>query len=51
MCVTLLTIVVIKEKYVSPLNVELTKHKENTLSDIILNGRILSSLGKEYDNF
>ena len=29
------------------LNDELTKNKENTLSERILNGRILSTLGKE----
>jgi hypothetical protein len=33
------------------LNDELTKHSENTLSEHIVRGRILSTLGKEYDNF
>ncbi|XP_046982608.1 uncharacterized protein LOC124552391 [Schistocerca americana] len=33
------------------LNDELAKHEENTLSERILNGRILSTLGKDYDNF
>ncbi|XP_049832911.1 uncharacterized protein LOC126273402 [Schistocerca gregaria] len=33
------------------LNNELAKHEENTLSERILNGRILSTLGKDYDNF
>ena len=27
------------------------KHSENTLSECMLTGRILSTLGKEYDNF
>ena len=30
---------------------ELAKHSENTLSERMLNWRILSTLGKEYDNF
>ncbi|XP_046988542.1 uncharacterized protein LOC124594224 [Schistocerca americana] len=33
------------------LNDELTKHEENTLSERKLNGRIISLLGKGYDNF
>jgi hypothetical protein len=33
------------------LNNELAKHNENTLSECMLTGRILSTLGKEYDNF
>ena len=33
------------------LNDELAKHNENTLSEPMLNGRILSTLGKEYDSF
>ena len=33
------------------LNDELVKHNENTLSERMLNGRILSTLGKEYDSF
>ncbi|XP_049800094.1 uncharacterized protein LOC126235416 [Schistocerca nitens] len=39
------------QKLFVDLNDELTKHEENTLSERILNGRILSTLGKEYDNF
>ncbi|KAK9703677.1 Zinc knuckle [Popillia japonica] len=39
------------QKLFVDLNEELTKHKENTLSERILNGRILSTLGKEFDNF
>ena len=33
------------------LNDEVTKHSENMLSERMLTGRILSTLGKEYDNF
>jgi len=33
------------------LNDELAKHSENTLSERTLSGRILSTLGKEYDSF
>ena len=33
------------------INNKLTKHSENTLSERMLTGRILSTLGKEYDNF
>jgi len=33
------------------LNDELAQHSENTLSEHMLIGRILSTLGKEYDNF
>jgi len=33
------------------LNDELAKHNENTLSERMLTRRILSTLGKEYDNF
>jgi len=33
------------------LNDELVKHSENTLSERMLTGHILSTLGKEYDNF
>ncbi|XP_049829045.1 uncharacterized protein LOC126267783 [Schistocerca gregaria] len=33
------------------LNDELAKHEENTLPERILNGRILSTLGKDFDNF
>jgi len=33
------------------INDELTKHSENTLSERMLTGRILSTLGKEYENF
>lgn len=33
------------------LNSELAKHNENTLSERMLNGRILSTFSKEYDNF
>lgn len=39
------------QKLFVDLNAELTKHNENTLSERILNGRIMSTLGKEYDNF
>ena len=33
------------------LNDELVQHSENILSECMLTGRILSTLGKEYDNF
>ena len=33
------------------LNDELAKHSENTLSERMLTGRFLSTLGKEYDSF
>jgi hypothetical protein len=33
------------------LNEELMKHSENTLFERMLTERILSTLGKEYDNF
>jgi len=33
------------------LNDELAMHSENTLSERMLTGRILSTLGKEYDSF
>jgi predicted adenine nucleotide alpha hydrolase (AANH) superfamily ATPase len=33
------------------LNDELTKHNENTLSERMLTGRILTTLSKDYDNF
>jgi hypothetical protein len=33
------------------LNDKLTKHSENTLSERMLTERILSTRGKEYDNF
>ena len=33
------------------INDKLMKHSENTLSERMLTGRILSTLGKEYDNF
>ncbi|XP_047004604.1 uncharacterized protein LOC124622855 [Schistocerca americana] len=39
------------QKLFVDLNDELSKHEENTLSERILNGRILSTLGKDYDNF
>lgn len=39
------------QKLFVDLNTELEKHEENTLSERILNGRILSTLGREYDNF
>ena len=39
------------QKLYTDLNSELVKNKENTLSERILIGRILSTLGKEYDNF
>ena len=39
------------QKLFVDLNGELKKHNENTLSERMLNGRILSTLGKEYDNF
>lgn len=39
------------QKLFVDLNAELTKHNKNTLSERILNGRIMSTLGKEYDNF
>ncbi|XP_049840470.1 uncharacterized protein LOC126285208 [Schistocerca gregaria] len=39
------------QKLFVDLNDELAKHEENTLSERILNGRILSTLGKDYDNF
>ena len=39
------------QKLFMDLNDELAKHKENTLSERILNGRIMSTLGKEFDNF
>ncbi|XP_046994043.1 uncharacterized protein LOC124606124 [Schistocerca americana] len=39
------------QKLFVDLNDELSKHEENTLSERILNGRILSTLGKDYNNF
>ena len=39
------------QKLFVDLNDELAKHSENTLSECMLTGRILSTLGKEYDNF
>ncbi|XP_049809251.1 uncharacterized protein LOC126252403 [Schistocerca nitens] len=42
------------QKLFVDLNDELAKYEgktENTISEIILNGRILSTLGKDYDNF
>jgi hypothetical protein len=39
------------QKLFVDLNDELQKNEENTLSERILNGRILSTLGKEYDSF
>ncbi|XP_047000554.1 uncharacterized protein LOC124616295 [Schistocerca americana] len=39
------------QKLFVDLNDELAKHEENTLSERILNGRILSTLGKDYDSF
>ena len=39
------------QKLFVDLNDELTKHSENMLSERMLTGRILSTLGKEYDNF
>jgi hypothetical protein len=40
-----------QQKLFVDLNDELAKHSENTLSEHVLTGRILSSLGKKYDNF
>ena len=39
------------QKLFADLNVELVKHGENKFSERMRNGRILSTLGKEYDNF
>jgi hypothetical protein len=39
------------QKLFGDLNDELAKHSENTLSQRMLPGRILSTIGKEYDNF
>jgi hypothetical protein len=39
------------QKLFVDLNDKLAKHNENTLSERMLTGRILSTLGKEYDNF
>jgi hypothetical protein len=39
------------QKLFVDLNDELAKHNENMLSERMLTGRILSTLGKEYDNF
>ena len=39
------------QKLFVDLNDELAKHNENTLSERMLTGRILSTLGKECDNF
>lgn len=39
------------QKLFVDLNTELAKHNENTLSERMLNGRILSTLSKEFDNF
>jgi hypothetical protein len=39
------------QKLFVDLNDELVKHSENTLSERMLTGRILSTLGKQYDNF
>jgi hypothetical protein len=39
------------QKLFVDLNDELMKHSEDTLSERMLTGRILSTLGKEHDNF
>ncbi|XP_072380862.1 uncharacterized protein [Diabrotica undecimpunctata] len=39
------------QKLFVDLNDELQKHDENVLSERMLNGRILSTLGKDFDNF
>ncbi|XP_049829004.1 uncharacterized protein LOC126267744 [Schistocerca gregaria] len=39
------------QKLFVDLNDELAKHDENALSERMLNGRILSTLGKDYDSF
>jgi hypothetical protein len=39
------------QKLFADLNDELAKHNESTLSEHMLTGQILSTLGKEYDNF
>jgi len=39
------------QKLFVDLNDELAKHSKNTLSEHMLTGRILFTLGKEYDNF
>jgi hypothetical protein len=39
------------QKLFVDLNDEMAKHNENALSERMLTGRILSTLGKEYDNF
>lgn len=39
------------QKLFVDLNTELENHNENKLSERILNGRILSTLGREYNNF
>ncbi|XP_046998404.1 uncharacterized protein LOC124613729 [Schistocerca americana] len=39
------------QKLFVDLNDEFAKREENTLSERILNGRILSTLGKDYENF
>lgn len=39
------------QKLFVDLNAELTKYNKNTLSERILNDRIMSTLGNEYDNF
>lgn len=39
------------QKLFVDLNTELEKNHENKLSERMLNGRILSTLGKEYGNF
>ena len=39
------------QKLYVDLNDELAEHNENTLSERMLTGRILPTLGKEYDNF
>jgi len=39
------------QKLYVDLNVELAKHNENTLSERLLTGRNLSTIGKEYENF
>jgi len=43
------THVVKLQKLFVDLNDELTKHNENTLSERMLTGRMLSTLGKEYN--
>jgi hypothetical protein len=45
------TYVVALQKLFVDLNDELTKHNENTLSEHMLTGRILTTLSTDYDNF